>query len=389
MLAVTVGGGLLLGNSTLYLTRVVGMSASEVGLGLTVGAAVGLVAGPLVGHLADRRGPREVHIATMLFGAAATAGFVIVRTFWALVAVSLLTTLVGVAGQASRAPLIRALASGRSTWFLSYQRAVTNVGVMAGMLIGTIGIVTGSAPVYIAMILASAATFLVACAVLAFLPHIRPLEPASAGRRWVALTDRPYLTITAINGVISTYLAVPTFALPLWIVTDTSAPRATVTGFVLVNGLLVALLQVRVSKGVVDPIAAGRRMQWAGGALLVSLALIGMTARLPEWTAMAVLLAAAIVYTFGELWQSAASFELAFGLALPHAQGQYAGAFSLGQGAATTAAPALLAALCLEHGLVGWVALGVLLMGFGLVTPGAVRWALRSRLDASHSPAQS
>jgi len=384
--AVTVGGGLLLGSGTLYLTRIIGMSENEVGLGLTAGAALGLAAGPLVGHLADRRGPREIHVAVMLCGAAATAGFVLVRMFWTLMLVSLLTTLVGAAGQASRAPLIRALAGDRSTWFLSYQRAITNVGVMVGILIATIGIQLDSGPVYIAMILASAATFLGSSAILTRLPHVRPLEAAPSHRRWVALTDRPYLTITLLNGAMSVHLAIPAFALPLWIVNSTSAPRAAVTGFMLVNGLLVVVLQVRVSRGVVDPLAAARRMRWAGAALLLALGLIGTMAMLPEWPALLVLLAATVVYTFGELWHAAASFELAFGLALPHAQGQYAGAFGLGQSAANATAPAILAALCLDRGLPGWLAMGALLLAAGLVTPRAVRWAERNRLGAGSPP---
>jgi MFS family permease len=378
--AVSVGGGLLLGSSTLYLTRIIGMSSVRVGLGLTVGAALGLAAGPLVGHVADRRGPREVHIATLLCGAAATAGFVLVRTFWALVLVSLLTALVGAAGQASRAPMIRALAGDRYTWFLAYLRAITNVGIMVGVLIATIGIQMDSGPVYAAMILASAATFLAASAILTRLPRIPPLEMAPTRRRWVALTDRPYLLITLINGAMSVHLAIPVFALPLWIADNTSAPRAAITGAIIVNGLLIVALQVRIGRGVIDPRSAGQRMRWAGVTLLLAAVLIGTMANMPGWAAVLVLLVAIVVYTFGELWHAAASFELAFGLALRDAQGQYAGVFGLGQGAANAAAPALLAALCLDHGLPGWLALGVLLMGLGLLTPRAVRWAEQNRL---------
>ncbi|MFY1633945.1 MFS transporter [Solwaraspora sp. WMMB335] len=384
--AVTVGGGLLLGSSTLYLTRIIGMSATEVGSGLTVGAVAGLVAGPLMGHVADRRGPREVHMVTMLCGAAATAGFVVVRSFWALVLVSLFTTLVSAAGQASRAPLIRAVAAGRTTWFLSYQRAISNVGIMAGTLISTIGIQLDTGPVYITMILAAAVTFVLASAVLARIPHVEPLASVPSQGRWVALRDRPYLLVTLINGAMSVHLAIPAFALPLWIVNNTTAPRVAVTGFVLLNGILIVALQVQVSRGVISPVAAGRRMVWAGAALLLSLALIGAMAGVPWWTALLLLSAATVVYTFGELWHAAASFELAFGLAMPHAQGQYAGAFGLGQGAANAAGPAILAVLCLNGGLPGWIALGAMLMVLGLLTPAAVRWAQHNRFDSPAAP---
>jgi hypothetical protein len=212
---------------------------------------------------------------------------------------------------------------------------------------------------------------------------------AATHRRWAALTDRPYLAVTLLNGAMSVHLAIPVFALPLWIVDSTSAPRWAITAAILVNGLLIVVLQVRVSRGVVDPRSAGQRMRWAGFALLVSSVLIGVTGKVPAWTALVVLLAAIVVYTVGELWHAAASFELAFGLALPHAQGQYAGVFGLGQGAANAAGPAVLAALCLDLGPPGWLVLGALLMGIGLLTPRVVRWAEHGRFEANPSPGRA
>ncbi|MFY1583863.1 MFS transporter [Micromonospora sp. WMMD734] len=384
--AVTIGGGMMF-SSSLYLTRIVGMSAGTVGVGLTVGAAVGLVAGPLAGHAADRLGPRAVHIATLLLGAVATAGFVLVRSFWSLVLVSLLVTLVGTAAAASRAPMVRALAGDRLTWFLSYQRAITNVGVMAGVLIASIAIQLDSGPVYVGLILLGASTFLVAAAVLTRVPYVAPLPPTDTKRRWVAFADRPYLAVTLINGGVSLHLAIPAFALPLWIADHTTLPRATITGFMLLNGILVVALQVRVSRGVVNPRAAAQRMVWAGVALLGSLAMMGAMPQVSLWPALALLVTATVVYTFGELWHAAASFELAFGLAQPYAQGQYAGAFGLGQGAANAASPAVLAATCLAHGLVGWLGLGVALLLLTLLTGPAVRFAERARPVVSSTPA--
>jgi MFS family permease len=386
VLAVTVGGGILLGISSLYLTRVVGMSPGEVGLGLTVGAAAGLVAGPLAGHLADRRGPREVHLATMLAGAMATAGFVVVRSFWVLALVSLLTTVVGVAGGASRAPLIRAYAGARSTEYLSYQRAISNVGIMAGILVSTIGIQLDTGPVYVTLILISAVMFLLSAAILTRTPSVPPARRSVPGRRWVAMTDRPFLSVTLLNGAMSLHLAIPAFALPLWVVGHTSAPRTVITGFMLLNGLLVIALQVRVSRSVVDPAVAARRLGWAGVALWISMALIAVMANLPWWAAVLALLVATVVYTFGELWHAAASFELAFGLAVPEAQGQYSGAFGLGAGAANALSPAILAATCLGQGIAGWLGLGAALAACGLLGTPMVRWAQRTRPVAVSIP---
>lgn len=377
---------MMMGTSTFYLTRVVGMSVNSVGFGLSVGAVLGLLAGPLVGHLADRRGPREILVVTMLCGAVATSGFVLVRSFWALMLVSLLTALVGAAAQASRAPLIRALAGDRYTWLLSYLRVTMNIGIMIGALIATIGFQLDSGPVYVTLILLSGATLVGAAIVLSRLPRFPPLPSPTSHSRWLAFTDRPYLTVTLLNGVMSLHLAIPVFALPLWIVNFTDIPRAAVTGVIVVNGLLVVTLQVRVSRGVVNPRSAAQRMLAASGALLVSAALIAVTGQFSRWVATLILLVAVVIYTFGELWHAAASFELAFGLAQPHAQGQYAGVFGLGHGAAIATAPALLAPLCLGLGAPGWLAVGALMLLVGLLTPVTVDWAGRSQLRARAAP---
>ncbi|WP_305070406.1 MFS transporter [Micromonospora parastrephiae] len=57
-LANTVGTGLWVTGAALYLTRVVGLSPTEVGLGLTLAGLVGLTASVPLGGLADRRDPR-------------------------------------------------------------------------------------------------------------------------------------------------------------------------------------------------------------------------------------------------------------------------------------------------------------------------------------------
>ena len=62
----TTGNGIFFTLSALYFTRIVGLSIAEVGLGLGIAAFVGLLAGVPVGHLADRRGPREVMVALLL-----------------------------------------------------------------------------------------------------------------------------------------------------------------------------------------------------------------------------------------------------------------------------------------------------------------------------------
>lgn len=228
---------------------------------------------------------------------------------------------------------------------------------------------------YIALIVGNAVSFLVSAAILTNLPHLPPVLLPGAQRRLTALTDRLYLTVTLLNGIMSLHHAIPTFALPLWIIGYTDAPRWLVSVGLLVNTLMVVAFQVRASRGVNNCRSAAQRFRWAGGALFVGIALIAGAAELQVWSAALVLVLAVVVYTLGELWQQAAAFEFSFGLALAPAQGQYSGVFGLGQGLASAAAPGLLAVTCLNWGSVGWLTLGALMLVIGLVTPLAVDWA--------------
>ncbi|MCW2986760.1 MAG: major facilitator superfamily 1 [Conexibacter sp.] len=73
--------GLLATSVVLCFTRQVGLSGAQVGIGLTVGGALGLLVGVPVGHVADRRGPREVLVALMVGVAVATLSYAFVRSY--------------------------------------------------------------------------------------------------------------------------------------------------------------------------------------------------------------------------------------------------------------------------------------------------------------------
>ncbi|NEC19594.1 MFS transporter, partial [Streptomyces parvus] len=66
--------------SALYFSQVVGLSAAQIGLGLTVAWGVGAVAGVPLGNLADRRGPRGTAVALALATAVCVAAFLTVRS---------------------------------------------------------------------------------------------------------------------------------------------------------------------------------------------------------------------------------------------------------------------------------------------------------------------
>lgn len=370
------GGGLFVTSSALYFTRVVGFTADQVALGLFLGSSVGLLAGVLVGQVADRYGPRETQVAVMVFGAASMSGYLLAHTFPPFVLVCVCIGLTYAANDASRAPLIRRLGGDQQAVYRAYLRSAQNLSWALGALTAGVAIQFDTPAAYRALIVARAAAFLGSAAVQWFLPRLAAVPAPPASGRWEALRDRTYLTATALNCLVRMHTAVPVFLLPLWIVGNTQAPRWLVAGMLLVNTLLIVVLQVPVSRGVHDQRAAGQRMRWAGGALFAGMALMASAAGPGALVAAGLLAAGMVVYTLGELWQAAAEMEWTFGLAPAHAQGQYAGVFGLGTGIAEALGPVVMV-LCLRWGLAGWLLVGAGFLVVGAVSPPLVAMAER------------
>ncbi|MEH0842228.1 MFS transporter [Micromonospora sp. CPCC 205711] len=374
-----VGNGLFMVSSALFFTRSVGLSVTQVGLGMGVAAVVGLLAGVPVGHVADRRGPREVYLLTLCAQAVMMAALVFVHSFGLFVAALCLGELARAAGAAARGPLVRQVGGNQLARYRSYLRSVGNLAGSGAAVAAGFAVQLDSRPAYLALVLGNAVSFLACAAVITALPSLPPLPVPSETGRWSALRDCGYLAVTALDGVLSIHHQVLLFALPLWIVGNTDAPRWLVGGAALVNTALVVLLQVRASRGVDDTATAARVIRRSGVAFLVGMAAMAAAAGLPGRLAAALVVAGICVHTVGELWHTAGSLELRFALAPAHAQGQYSGLFGFGSGLAGVAAPSVLALCCLTWGAPGWLLLGGVFVAVGLVMPAVVRAAERRR----------
>ncbi|MEU8304351.1 MFS transporter [Actinomadura sp. NPDC048955] len=374
----TVGSGLYLTAGVLYFTEAVRLPAGQVGAGLGLAGLVSLAVGIAAGHLADTRGARGVYAVTLVVQALATAGFVLADRFWLFLVAVCTATGAKAAGLAARSPLIRRYGGDRPQEFRAYLRAVTNVGISLGAVLAGWAVQAGTLTAYRLLVVGNAAAFAVSAAVVCLLPHAPP-RPVTEGPRWVALRDRPYLALTAIDGIMAVQFKVLTVALPLWLVGATTAPRWLVSGTMVLNTVMVIVFQVRASRSIDSPTSGGGAYRRAGAAFLLSCSLVSLAAGTPPWAAVTLLMAAVVVHTLGELWHSAGGFEVSFALAPDHATGQYLGVFGLGAGLAEAIGPGLLILLCVTWGRPGWYVVGALFALTGLAAPLAVRWAQRPR----------
>lgn len=379
----TAGDGLYIAGSALFFTRGLGLPVAKVGLGLTCAGIVGLTAGIPLGRLADRRGPREVLIAIQLVQAAAIGSYVLVgRSLWAFILVATVC-IAGMQGaDAAKGALVGRLASDDPVGLRALLQSVSNIGISVGTVLAGFALAAGTHLAYQSLMLGDAASFLGGALLLLPVPRTRPAastEHEASPSQWLAVRDRPYVALAAANGLMALQYFVLAFAMPLWVIGHTRAPRWLVSPMLLSNTVLIVLLQVRASRTARTAAGGGRAIRRAGVVLAVAMVLYSLASGVGKPTAVLVLLAALVAHSVGELLQSAGAFGVSYGLAPKRALGEYLGVYGLGIGVCRAVAPGVLAATCLAHGRNGWLVLAALFMISGLVTPSLVRWAGHDR----------
>ena len=375
----TVGTGLFMTGSALFFTRSVGLSAGQVGVGLTVAGLMGLLVGLPAGHLADRRGAREVLVALLVAQGAAMACLVLVDSFLSFLLVATGYTVLERATNAVRQGLVAAaLQTEQRVAGRDYLRAVTNLGIAGGAALAGLALAADSRAAYVSLVLGNAVSCVLAAGVLLRLPAGVRRTAQETGSMLQALRDRPYLAVTLVNAVLGLHYALLEVAVPLWVVRHTDAPLSVVAVLFLVNTACCVLLQVRVARAAHD--VASSAVSVRRGGLLIAASCLGFatsaggSARL----AVALLVVAALVEVAGELDQAAGSWGLGFGLAPEHAQGQYQGLFSTGMAAAQGLGP-LVVTVTAVQGPVGWVVLAAVFAVGGVAMVPTVAWAQRQR----------
>jgi hypothetical protein len=385
-----VANGVLMTVSVLYFHRIVGLSIPQIGAGLTVAGLFGLLSAVPLGHLADRRGPRALFVSLSVLVALVSLLYVAIASFWQFLAVSVVVAVIDRGAGAVRFALIAGVTrSADRVAARAYLRSVTNVGVALGAGVGALALAADTGTAYRWMfVLYSVLTLLAALVVLA-VPRVAGQPRPDDGPVWIALTDRGYLAVTALNAGISIYYSVLDVAIPLWVVQRTEAPRVAVAMVFVINTVLVAAFQVRAARGIADPASAARATRTAGVLLLGSMVLFAAASHGGEVVALLLLAAGALLLVLGELLQSAGSFLLGFDLALEQAQGQYLGLWNTGTSVSTMLAPTVIALLPLGLGVAGWVVLGGWFALVGMLFVPVVGWAATRRRQPAPALATS
>ncbi|WP_231956730.1 MULTISPECIES: MFS transporter [unclassified Actinoplanes] len=384
-----IGNGAYVTISVLYLTTVAGLSPAMIAIGLSAGAAAGVLAMTPLGYLADRHGPKRLSILALIVLAGAYTALLAVRSPLAFgllsCVIAVATALVKGANGALAAGSVAA--SGRLR-MRARMRTMTNAGIGLGTLGGSIPLLLQTDRAYVVILLVNAATFVVAAALLTRAPAVPPQVTPPGGPRLVALRDRPFLVFAAVDGLLSAvYNDLLGIGLPLWLAAGAHAPLWLISVTLVINTAGCVLLQVRTARDVHD--LPGARRAAVRGCLILALscAVLAATAGHPPWLAGTLITLAAIIHVVGELWLSTGSWGIVFAITPPWAQGQYQGTYFAGRGVGDMLAPPLVTACVLGLHSAGWLVLAALFAAGGAIYPPVTRWAAARITSIERTPA--
>ncbi|MBM0419445.1 MULTISPECIES: MFS transporter [Aeromonas] len=383
----TTGLGLLTALGAIYFTKVLGLSVSQVGLGLTVAAGAGLLSGVPMGHLADRIGPRGLLIVLLGCEAVAVLSYLLIDSFVLFLIIVSLYHFVDRAGSAVRGGLIaRVVKAEEQVKVRAYLRSAGNLGFAFGAVLAGWGLQLDTPSAYRTLIVIAAVGYVLTMLGISQLPAVPAIAREHAASPSAAIRDRPYMAFGLINMVMSFHYAVLEVGMPLWIASHTTTPKWMITVMFIINTTMVVALQVWVSKRAETLAMAKWATIVAGGMLAASCAFFGLSSQLTGLLVIAALLAAGLLHALGEMLQTASAWLLAYELAPSNAHGQYQGLFSTSTSTGMMLGSAVVVLLAVNGGTWGWLALGGLFLLPALLMPAVIKWAMR-RFDSNETTA--
>ena len=384
-LIASIGSGLYISGSAVYFVSYVGLSATQVGIGLSIGGFGGLVLGPFLGHAADRIGPRT---ATMIFTASQVVMLVaagLVHSFWPFVVVVALLGVADAGEAVSRGALVAAVVGREGRVRLSaYMRSVLNLGFTFGVFLAGLALAINTRPAYLALIWGHAFVLVVVTTIYLALPHTPGTPKQREQSKMRALRDLPYFAVAQVSGITRLGDTVLTIGLPLWIVNHTDAPRAVAAWIVGLNTVLIVLFQVWAARGADTLPGAVRIQRWSFLVLAAACVIVGTTGSLASLAAVAALAVAVVCISFGEMWGEGARWSLRYELAPDNAQGQYGGVFRLGQFVPIAVGPLMVTSFTDRLEEAGWLIIAAVFLVGLLLNRLIVGWAMRTREAGGH-----
>jgi MFS family permease len=386
-----IGQGTFLTGSAVFFTQVVGLSAAQVGLGLTIGGVVTFILAVPLGRLADRVGPQRMWVAAAAASALLYAGWPLVTGFPAYVGLTVLLEVAAAAASAGRgAYTIDVFPREERVRSQAFMRAALNIGFTLGALGGGLALAFDSDAVIRAVPWATAALLGVNAWMIRGLPaatHHAADEPGGGAATAAARVERAagssalrnhgFVVTAACNGVLASNQVLLNIVIPLWLVQETDAPHVLLAWLFGTNTVLAVLFQVAAARGV-DSVGSSLRAGRTSGAFFVlSCLIVLVTHDTVGWITIALVWLGHVTVTGAELFQSASEWGFLSELSDPARRGEYQGIGQVGHTLGTVWAPAVYTFLAMEWGTPGWLTIAAVVVVAVVVQTPAARSAER------------
>lgn len=376
-----VGSGVFLSGNAVFFTQIVGLSAAQVGVGISIAGVVAFIASVPVGSLADRLGPLRTWLLAALAEGCVYLAYPWARGLAAFLAIVVVLALVESAGNSGRgAYTLDVLERGTRVKVLAYVRSALNIGFTVGALLGGLALATGSRRAIMAVPLAAGVMMLINGLLISRLPEPEQHEQTGPRpSRLAALRDRPFLAMSVFNGLVGSHGVLLTVVFPLWLVERTNAPHVLLAWLFALNTVLAVALQVWAARGAETVAGAVRACRIAAVFMAIGCVAVMFTAGTTRLVTILLLVVAYTGITFGELFQSGGSWGLVSELSPAGQRAQYQGAFRLGNQLQSMLGPAAFTALAVAWNPIGWLLIAVLIVVAALALGPAAMATARAR----------
>jgi MFS family permease len=365
-----VGSGVFMPVSMLYFLVTTDLSLVQVGAAISLASAVALPAGPLLGGIVDRYGAKQVLLAGNLLQGVGFLAYLVTDSFVGLTLWTVVVTIGRTAFWGSYGNIVAAISvpGEREKWF-GFLGALRNVGFAVGGLVSGLAITIGTPTAYVAVVLANAASYGVALALLLAVPPTpRTGHRAPEGAWGVVLRDRPYRLLWATQLVYSTSMMVLNFALPVYATTVLGLSGWVVGAIFTINTVMIGFGQGLVVRGMTGHLR-WRVLLVANLVFAASFLVMLGSSWLSVGLATVVVVVGSVVYTGGELLGGPVHGALSAEAAPEHLRGRYLSLIQLAWNIASTIAPVTFAWLLDRGSSPIWLALAAWsLVGAALAT---------------------
>ncbi len=355
------GEGTFMTGSAVFFTQIVGLTAAQVGLGLTIAGAAAFVAALPAGKLVDRFGPKRMWALSAVGQSALFVVWPFIESFGGYVAMAVVMEVVGsLGGAAYGAYTIDVLPPDERVRSRAFMYSALNVGFTLGSMLGGIALAFDSNDVLHALPWFTSLAFLVNAVAIIRLPNAPHDDKSVADRKVKApgpgpLRNLGWMATTFFGGVLWTNQVLLHLVIPLWLVERTDAPRVLLAFLFGTNTVMCIFLPMAAARGVKDVTTALRAVRVSAVFFVVSCVITLVTHDTVGWLTIALVWLGHVTVTGAELYLSAASWSFEAELMDPRRRGEYQGAAEVGGTLGRVWAPAVFTFLAMGWGAAGWL----------------------------------